>query len=304
MSTEVETRPLAGTFVALVTPFVEDESVDEGALARLVEYAIEGGVEGIVPCGTTGEKSTLTTDEHRHVIERIVELVNGRIAVIAGTGSNDTRHAAEMARFARQVGADAGLSVVPYYNKPTQDGLFRHYCAIAERAELPLVVYNIPSRTGTKMTAETLLRLAEQCPWVQGVKDATKDLDFAAEVIRGRPEGFRVLSGDDSATLALVAMGGDGVISVIANEVPGKFSGMVRLAMAGQIEPAREIFFELHPLMMANFLETNPIPVKAALTMMGLIEERYRLPLSPMAPANRERLRRVLDDLGLLSVPH
>lgn len=304
MSTQLETRPLAGTFVALVTPFVEDESVDEGAIARLVEYVIEGGVEGIVPCGTTGEKSTLTTDEHKHVIERVVELVNGRVLVIAGTGSNNTRHAAEMARFARQVGADAGLSVVPYYNKPTQEGLNRHYCTIAERAELPLVVYNIPSRTGTKMTAETLLRLAEECPWVQAVKDATKDLDFAAEVLRSRPEGFRILSGDDSATLALVAMGGDGVISVIANEVPGRFSEMVRLAMAGQIERAREIFFELHPLMMANFLETNPIPVKAALAMMGLIEERYRLPLSPMSPTNRERLRSVLDDLGLLSVPH
>jgi 4-hydroxy-tetrahydrodipicolinate synthase len=222
------------------------------------------------------------------------------VLVVAGTGSNDTRHSAQMARFAREVGADAGLSVCPYYNKPTQEGLVRHYMAIAEHSDLPLVVYNIPSRTGVKMSAETLLRLAEQCPLIQAVKDATGDLGFAAEVLRGRPEGFRHLSGDDAATMALVAMGGDGVISVIANEVPGRFSEMVRLAMAGQFEQAREIFYELLPLMMANFLETNPIPVKAALAMMGLIEEQYRLPLSPMSPANRERLQGVLTDLGLL----
>jgi len=301
MKAELEAEPLSGTLVALVTPFAEDESVDEAALARMVDHVIEGGVDGIVPCGTTGEKSTLTVDEHKRVIERVVDLVAGRVEVVAGSGSNDTRHAVEMARFAREVGADASLSEVPYYNRPTQEGLIRHFCTIAERAEIPLVIYNIPSRAGTKINADTLLRLAEMCPWVRGVKDATKDLDFTAEVLRGRPDAFRVLSGDDSATLAIVAMGGDGVISVIANEVPDRFSDMVRLAMGGQFERAREIFFELYPLLVANFLETNPIPVKAALSMMGLIGERLRLPLVSMSPGPRERLRRALAELGLLA---
>lgn len=301
MNAQPENRPLAGTFVALVTPFTADGAVDEAALARLVEHVIEGGVEGIVPCGTTGEKSTLLDDEHRRVIERTVELTAGRALVVAGTGSNDTAHAAGMARFAREVGADAALSVVPYYNKPTQEGLIHHYCTIAEQAELPLVIYNIPSRTGTKMTVETLLRLAATCPLIHAVKDATNDIGFAAQVLRDRPAGFRHLSGDDAATLAFIAMGGDGVISVIANEVPGRFAEMVRRARSGDFESARGIFHELLPLMNANFIETNPIPVKAALAMMGLIEEQYRLPLCPMAPANRERLQRVLVDLGLIT---
>ncbi|MBM3333708.1 4-hydroxy-tetrahydrodipicolinate synthase [Candidatus Sumerlaeota bacterium] len=300
MSIEQQEEPLAGTFVALVTPFTREDEVDEAALERLVEYVIEGGVEGIVPCGTTGEKSTLSVDEHKDVIERVVEMAAGRVEIIAGSGSNDTRHAAEMARFAREAGADASLSEVPYYNRPTQEGLIRHYCTIAELAEIPLIVYNIPSRAGTKINADTLLRLADICPLVRGVKDATKDLDFTAEVLRGRPEGFRVLSGDDSATLAMIAMGGDGVISVIANEAPGRFAEMVRLAMAGQFERAREIYFELYPLMVANFLETNPIPVKAALAMMGMIEENIRLPLVPMSSGPREKMRRALADLGLL----
>jgi 4-hydroxy-tetrahydrodipicolinate synthase len=300
MAMSQPTRPLEGTYVALVTPFAADESVDEAALARMVEHVIAGGLEGIVPCGTTGEKSTLGVEEHKRVIARVVELAAGRVQVIAGSGSNDTRHAIEMASFARRVGADASLSEVPYYNRPTQEGLVRHFCAIAERAEIPLVVYNIPSRAGTKINADTLLRLAEVCPWVQGVKDATHDLDFTAEVLRGRPKGFRVLSGDDSATLAIVAMGGDGVISVVANEVPRQFSEMVRLALAGRFAEARKIYFELHALMVANFLETNPIPVKAALAMMGLIEDHLRLPLIPMSAAPRERLRRALSDLKLI----
>jgi len=300
MTTELQTQPLVGTFVALVTPFAADESVDETALARMVEHVIEGGVEGIVPCGTTGEKSTLGVEEHKRVIEHVVEFVAGRVQVIAGSGSNDTRHAIEMTKFARSVGADASLSEVPYYNRPTQEGLIRHYCTIAEHAEIPLVVYNIPSRAGTKINADTLLRLAEKCPYVQAVKDATKDLDFTAEVLRGRPKGFRVLSGDDSATLAMIAMGGEGVISVVANEVPGRFSEMVRMALNGQFESAREIYYELLPLMNANFLETNPIPVKAALAMMGLIEDRLRLPLIPMSAGPREKLRRALADLGLI----
>jgi 4-hydroxy-tetrahydrodipicolinate synthase len=300
MNNQSKKPPLRGTFVALVTPFSADGSVDEAAVERMVEHVIAGSVEGIVPCGTTGEKSTLNDDEHRRMIERVIALADGRVPVIAGTGSNDTRHAAEMARFAREVGATAGLSVCPYYNKPTQEGLVRHYQAIAEHAQLPLVVYNIPSRTGTKMTAETLLRLAEECPLVSAVKDATGDLGFAAEVLRNRPEGFSVLSGDDSGTLALVAMGGDGVISVIANEVPGRFSAMVRAALDGRFDEARAIFFELLPLMNANFIETNPIPVKAVLAMMGLIGENYRLPLCPMSPANRDRLRRVAEETGLI----
>jgi len=289
-----------GTYVALVTPFGADELVDYAALARMVEHVIAGGVEGIVPCGTTGEKSTLGVDEHKRVIERVVERVAGRVQVIAGSGSNDTRHAIEMTRFAREVGADASLSEVPYYNRPTQEGLIRHYCSIAERVEIPMIVYNIPSRAGTKINADTLLRLAQMCPWVRGVKDATKDLDFTAEVLCGRPQGFRVLSGDDSATLAIVAMGGDGVISVVANEVPRQFSEMVRLALAGQFEPARKIYYQLLPLIAANFLETNPIPVKAAVAMMGLIEDRLRLPLIALSPPNREKLRRALADLGLI----
>ena len=300
MTALAQGKPFVGTYVALVTPFAADESVDEAALARMVEHVIAGGVEGIVPCGTTGEKSTLSVDEHKRVIERVIEFAAGRVQVVAGSGSNDTRHAVEMARFAKRAGADGSLSEVPYYNRPTQEGLIRHYCTIAERAEIPLIVYNIPSRAGTKINADTLLRLAEVCPYVQGVKDATHDLDFTAEVLKGRGKGFRVLSGDDSATLAMVAMGGDGVISVIANEVPGRFSEMVRLSLAGRFQPARDIYFELHTLMVRNFLETNPIPVKAALAMMGLIEDRLRLPLIPMSPSPREKLRAALVGLDLI----
>lgn len=300
MSAKSLEKPLVGSFVALVTPFKDDGAVDFEAMARLVEHVIAGGVDGLVPCGTTGEKSTLTNDEHKAVIEKVVELAGGRVPVVAGTGSNDTRHSADMAKFAKSVGSTAGLSVVPYYNKPTQEGMIRHYCEIAERSELPLVVYNIPSRTGSKMTADTLLQLADKCPLVRSVKDATGDLDFATQILRGRPAGFTHLSGDDSATLPLIAMGGDGVISVIANEMPARFSEMVHLAMEGRFADARQVFYELYPLMTANFIETNPIPLKASLAMMGLIQETYRLPLCPMAPSNREKLKQVLIEMRLI----
>jgi len=294
-------KDLRGTIVALVTPFAADGSLDEPALERLIEFVLDGGVEGVLACGSTGEKSTLTVDEHKHVIERTVEIVGGRAVVLGETGSNDTHHAVEMAKFAQRAGVDAALSVVPYYNRPTQEGLRRHYLAIAEAIDIPIVVYNIPSRTGVKMTAETLLRLAAESDRIRAVKDATQDLGFTAELLRHRPEWFRVLSGDDGMTLATIAMGGDGIISVIGNETPRQFSDMTRLAMAGDFERARAIYYRLHALMTANFIETNPVPVKAVLAMMGLIEEQYRLPLCPMSAANRERLRAVVADLGLIA---
>ena len=256
-------------------------------------------MDGLAPCGTTGEAPTLEPDEHLRVCELTVRYAEGKAKVLVGGGGNSTRHAIELTREAAKMGADGVLSVGPYYNKPSQEGHFQHYKAIAESAEVPIIIYNIPGRTGVNMLPETLLRLAE-IPNIAGVKEASGDLDQMMEILRNRPDGFSVLSGDDSFAIPLMAMGGDGCISVVANQVPDLFARMIHLALENDWKQARELHYRLYELMQANFLETNPVPVKAAMSMMGLIEEVYRLPLVPMQPQNRRRLEGVLKRLELI----
>lgn len=288
-----------GAMTALVTPFDRDGKLHEEHLKRLIEFQIAGGVDGIVPCGTTGEASTLDYDEHFRVCELTVKFVNGRAKVIIGGGSNNTHRAIELTRFSKEIGADAVLSVGPYYNKPTQEGHYRHFRAIAESADIPIIIYNIPGRTGVNIEPETLLRLAEM-PNIAGVKEASGNLDQMMTILRSRPAGFSVLSGDDSLSLPLISVGGDGCISVLANEMPQAFTRMIHAALDNRWDEARRIHYETYSLMRANFVETNPVPVKAALAMMGLIEEVYRLPLCPMQPNNRERLQAILRELKLV----
>ena len=288
-----------GAMTALVTPFDRSEKVDEERLKRLIEFQIGAGVDGIVPCGTTGEASTLDYEEHFRVCELTTRLVNKRAKVITGGGSNNTRRAIELTRFSKQIGADAVLSVGPYYNKPTQEGHYQHFKAIAESADIPIIIYNIPGRTGVNIEPETLLRLAE-IPNIVGVKEASGNLDQMMLILRDRPENFSVLSGDDSLSLPLISVGGDGCISVLANEIPRKFTEMIHAAMKNRWDEARHIHFKAYALMRANFIETNPVPVKAALAMMGLIEEVYRLPLVPMRPQNREKLQSILRQMKLI----
>jgi 4-hydroxy-tetrahydrodipicolinate synthase len=289
-----------GAMTALVTPFDREGKVHEEHLKRLIEFQIAGGVDAIVPCGTTGEASTLEYDEHFRVCELCVRFANKRTKVIIGGGSNNTRRAIDLTRFSKKIGADAVLSVGPYYNKPTQEGHYQHFKAIAESTDIPIIIYNIPGRTGVNIEPETLLRLAE-VPNIVGVKEASGNLDQMMVILRGRPANFTVLSGDDSLSLPLIAVGGDGCISVLANEMPGEFTRMIHAALENRWDEARRIHYETYALMRVNFLETNPVPVKAALAMMGFIEEVYRLPLCPMQPKNRERLQTALRELKLIA---
>ncbi len=288
-----------GTGTAIVTPFGPDGRVDEKSLVRLVDFQIDAGIDMILPCGTTGEGATLETVEYERVLSVVVERVEGRVPVIVGAGNNSTERAVSAAVRAGELGADGVLSVGPYYNKPTQSGFFEHFKAIAEAADIPLLVYNVPSRTGSNIEASTMLRLAE-VPGIVAVKEASGDFGQVMEIIRNRPEGFHVLSGDDWAALAVIALGGDGVVSVVANEVPRTMREMVDAAMVGRWDRARELHYQILPLMNANFIETNPIPVKTVLAMMGLIDENYRLPLVPPSSDNRETLRGIAHDMGLL----
>jgi 4-hydroxy-tetrahydrodipicolinate synthase len=292
---------LRGCATALVTPFTASGEVDEERLRALIEYQIAGGVRLLVPCGTTGESVTMTAKEDRRVIEITVEAARERARVIAGAGSNSTASAIEYSLAAREVGADAVLVVAPYYNKPTQAGLFAHFRAVAEAVSgLPVVIYNVPGRTASNISAQTTLRLAREVENIVAIKEASGNLSQIMEILRVRPEGFRVLSGDDALTFALLALGADGLISVASNEAPQLMSQMVQAALAGDWAGARELHYRLLPLMEVNFIESSPGPVKAALSMMGLIEENYRLPLVPIAEENRARVREVLLDLGLL----
>jgi len=288
-----------GTYTAIVTPFGADGSIDEKRLRALVDFQVEGKVEGLVPCGTTGEGATLDAEEQSRVVRIVKEQAGGRARVIAGAGGNSTRAVIALAQRHVEAGADAILSVVPYYNKPSQEGMRRHFEAVADSLNVPVVLYNVPGRTSANMRAETTLRLAEHAN-VRAVKEASGDLVQAAEILRSRPEGFRVLSGEDNLTLPLIALGGDGVISVVANEVPGPMSDMVRAALSGNLEQARRHHFRLLGLMNANFCETNPQPVKAALAMMGRLDENLRLPLVPLSDALRPGLRQHLVDLDLV----
>ena len=292
---------LRGCATALVTPFESDGAVDVQRLSSLIEYQISGGVRVLVPCGTTGESATMTDEEDQLVIRTTVEVARGRAKVIAGTGSNATSAAIQYSQTARDLGVDGVLSVAPYYNKPTQEGLYAHFRAVAESVpELPVVIYNVPGRTSSTIAAQTTLRLARDFENIVAVKEASGNLSLIMEILRDRPEGFKVISGDDSLTLAIIALGGDGLISVASNEVPDLMSRMVDLALAGDWEEARAQHYRLLSLMETNFIESSPGPVKAAMAMMGLIEENFRLPLVPIQEKSRARLREVLLELGVL----
>jgi 4-hydroxy-tetrahydrodipicolinate synthase len=290
---------LRGCATALVTPFKADGSVDEARFRALAERQIAGGVRLLVPCGTTGESATLTDDEQQRLIEIAVEVAHGRARVIAGTGGNATAGTVRRAVAAHAAGADALLVVTPYYNKPTQAGLAAHFRAVADVVDLPVILYNVPGRTGANLEAATTLTLASEVENVAAVKEASGNLAQMMAILRERPSGFAVLSGDDQLTLPLIALGADGIISVASNEVPDLMARLAHLALAGEWDAARVLHYRLLPLMDANFLESNPGPVKAAMAILGLLEERFRLPLVPVQEKTRARLREILAVLGL-----
>lgn len=283
-----------GSHVAIVTPFRKGK-VDERALGDLIEWQIARGTNGIVPCGTTGESATLSHEEHNRVIELTVEVVRRRVPVMAGTGSNSTDEAISLTKHAKEAGADAALLITPYYNKPTQEGLYRHYKAIAEAVDLPLVLYNIPGRTGVNMLPATIARLAV-IQNIVGVKEGSGVIQQASDIVQTCGDRLTVLAGDDAMTLPMMAVGGRGVITVTANIAPTEMANMVKAFAAGNIEEARRIHFQLSPLFAALFYETNPIPVKEALGMMGKIDPELRLPLCPMGKDNRDRLMQVMKE--------
>ena len=294
---------LRGCGTALVTPFRSDGSIDEMALRQLVRWQVESGIDFLVPCGTTGETPTLTHEEWLRVIDLTVETAQGRVPIMAGATSNNTQDAVAKAKEASErPGVDFILSATPYYNKPTQDGVYQHFRAIADASEKPIILYNIAGRTGTNIETSTLRRLAE-IPNLIGVKEASSNISQIAEVCATMPEDFLVFSGDDSITLAVIGLGGVGIVSVVSNEIPAEMTRMTQAALANKWDVARSIFRKYLPLMQANFIESNPIPAKAVLSMMGRIEEVYRLPLVPMRPENRIKLEKVVSEVGLLQ-PH
>jgi 4-hydroxy-tetrahydrodipicolinate synthase len=286
-----------GCGTALVTPFTDAGELDLSALSALVEWQIAEGIDFLVPCGSTGEAQTMDEGERERVVASVVETARGRVPVMAGATSNDTRRAADETRRMCALGVDAILTATPYYNKPTQDGLVRHFLAVADAATRPVCLYNVPSRSAVNLLPDTALRLAEH-PNVRGIKEASGDLRQIVELLRGRPPGFAVLSGDDWLAFAVAASGGDGLISVTSNEVPAAMTELVHLARQGDLAAARACLHRLLPLMDANFLETNPAPVKAGLAAMGKIREVLRLPLVPVGPATREAVRATLRQAG------
>jgi 4-hydroxy-tetrahydrodipicolinate synthase len=296
---------MRGCATALVTPFKGDGTIDEDRLRALVDRQITGGVRLLVPCGTTGESATMTEAEDQRVIAITIEVARGRARVIAGTGSNSTAAAIEYSQRARELGADAMLQVAPWYNKPTQEGLYAHFRAIAEAVpETPIMLYNVPGRTSSNIAAQTVLRLARDCQNIVAIKEASGNLTQIMEILRARPANFCVLSGDDAVTLPLIALGGKGIVSVASNEIPDLMSRMTELALAGNWEEARALHYRLLPLMEINFIESSPGPVKAAMSMMGLLEENFRLPLVPIKEESRARIREVITELGLLESVH
>ena len=292
----------SGAITALVTPFRNGE-VDFEALEGLVEFQIQQGIDGVFPCGTTGESPSTSEDEDRRIIETVVRVTDGRVPVLAGAGSNSTHSAVKYTKMAEEVGADGTVHVSPYYNKPTQEGLYRHFAAIAENTSLPLVLYNIPGRTSVTISAETTARLAE-IPNIVGTKEATHSMDMASDIRRLCGEDFDILSGDDSLTLPLMALGGRGVISVASNVAPAAVSEMVGALLKGDFARGRELHYELLPLVRALFIETNPIPVKTAASILGLCSDEMRLPMIPMEGENLEELRRTMEQTNhLLPTP-
>jgi 4-hydroxy-tetrahydrodipicolinate synthase len=288
-----------GSIVALVTPF-RNGKIDESKVKELVELHVKHGTDAIIPCGTTGESPTLTHDEHRHMVELTVAAAAGRIPIIAGTGSNSTAEAIDLTKHAERAGASAALVVNPYYNKPTQEGLYRHFRAVAESSALPIILYNIQGRTAVNVETDTLARLVRDCPTIVGVKEASGSLDQMSQVILACGPDFSVLSGDDNITLPLLAIGCRGVVSVIANILPRETSDMVHAALDGDWKRARELHYRLFPLARAAFLETNPIPIKEAMAMAGMLEPEFRLPMCRMSDANRDKLRGILRTYGLV----
>ncbi|MBN1566256.1 MAG: 4-hydroxy-tetrahydrodipicolinate synthase [Acidobacteria bacterium] len=290
---------LKGCGTALITPFLPDGNVDEKALASMVHWQVQEGIHFLVPCGTTGESPTLKHDEHLAIVDITVRTAAGRVPVIAGAGGNDTAKIITLIAELKKLGADGILSVSPYYNKPTQEGIYQHFRAIAESTDLPIIVYNVPGRTGSNILPDTLLRLAE-IPNIAGVKEASGDISQIGEICTKAPARFRVFSGDDSLTLPLIALGGHGIISVASNEAPGMMSQFTAACLDGRWDEARNWNRKLYPLMKINFVETSPIPVKAALSMMGKIQEVYRLPLVKISDGARQKVASVLSGLGLI----
>jgi 4-hydroxy-tetrahydrodipicolinate synthase len=288
-----------GSFVALVTPF-RNGKVDEAKLRELVELHVANGTDGLIPCGTTGESPSLNHDEHRGVVETVIEAARGRIRVVAGTGSNSTAEAIDLTKHAERAGAAGALVVNPYYNKPTQEGLYRHFRAVAESVAIPVLVYNIQSRTAVNVETDTMARLARDVRNIVGVKEASGSLDQMSQVIAACGPNFSVLSGDDNITLPLLAIGGSGVVSVIANIMPRETADLVHAALDGDWKRARDLHYRLFPLARAAFLETNPIPIKEAMAMAGMIEPEFRLPMCRMSDANREKLRAILKSYSLV----
>ncbi len=287
-----------GSLVAIVTPF-KNGKLDERSLGDLIEWQITSGTQGIVPCGTTGESATLTHAEHDRVVAFTVEVARRRVPVIAGTGSNSTQEAIALTKHAKTAGADGALLITPYYNKPTQEGLFLHYKAVAEAVDLPLVLYNIPGRTGVNMMPSTVARLTT-CRTIVAIKEGSGSVQQASEIIQLCGERLTVLAGDDALTLPMMAVGGKGVITVTANLVPREMAQLVNEFLAGRLDAARAMHYQLYPLFTALFYETNPIPVKEALHMMGKIDREMRLPLCPMGTDNREKLLHVMKEAGLV----
>lgn len=289
----------SGAMTALVTPF-RDNAIDEAAYRAFIEWQIGEGIDGLVPCGTTGESATLSHAEHERVIEICIDQAAGRVPVLAGAGSNNTAEAVALTKFAKKAGADAALLITPYYNKPTQRGLYEHYRAVAQACDLPLVPYNVPGRTGCNMLPETIAKLARDFPNIVGLKAATGDMRQGSETLEKCPEQFAILSGDDLTAFPLIALGARGVISVTSNIMPGKVAAMCKAALAGKIEDARSLHHELFPLSSAMFMVSNPIPVKTSLAMMGKMGEEMRLPLCPMEEEARGKLARILAEYGLI----
>jgi 4-hydroxy-tetrahydrodipicolinate synthase len=289
---------LKGAFTAIVTPF-KNGQLDEEAYRALIERQIEGGIHGLVPCGTTGESPTLSHAEHKRVVEICLEQVKKRVPVIAGSGSNSTAESVELTKHAEAAGADYALMITPYYNKPTQEGLYQHYKTVAEATKIPIVVYNVPGRTGVNLLPETMARLA-QIPNIVGLKDATGDLKQGSKTLELCGDKITVLSGDDFTTFPLLCVGGMGVISVVSNVVPGDMAGMCNAFFKGDLEGAKKLHYKMWPLTEAMFFETNPVPVKTAMKFLGKITGEVRQPLCPMSAANEEKLRQVMLKYGLI----
>ncbi len=289
-----------GTVTAIVTPFNSDLTVDYDCFKKLIDFQIEGGIDSIVVCGSTGEAATLSAKERMSLIITAVEHANGRVPIIAGTGSNNTAASIDMTIVAKEHGADAVLLVAPYYNKPSQEGLYNHFLAISEHVDIPQIIYNVPSRSGVNISPETQIKIAETCKNVVATKEASGDLEQMMEIIKYAPEGFSLLCGDDSLTIPCILMGGKGIISVVSNYAPKMFSNLVNLTLAGKYEEAVKINYQLLDLMQLNFVETNPVPVKSAMAIMGLLNENYRLPLLPIQTENRIKIQDALKKAGLV----